>query len=237
MSAHLTEEEQLEALKRWWKENGRNTLIAVVVAVSGYFSFEFWQDQTRVADELASAQYQTLVESVIAAPGTVLSDVQRATAESLAADLKQSASSGFYGQSAALFMAKLAVESGDLERAQSELEWLLEQQPEQAMALVARLRLARVLAAAGHYDSALNSLQGTDLAGFSARYAEVRGDIFVGKGDFEAARNAYLLAQQSLTERDYEMRTALQVKLDDLAVVVDAAEPVAEPENTEADAI
>lgn len=236
MSAHLTEEEQLEALKRWWKENGKNTVIAVVVAVSGYFGFEFWQEQTRVADELASEQYQILVEAVIPAPGTVLSEAQRATAESLAADLKQNAGSGFYGQSAALYMAKLAVDTGDLKTAQSELEWLLEQQPEQAMALVARLRLARILAAAGHYDSALNSLQGTDLAGFSARYAEVRGDILVAKGDLEAARNAYQLAQQSLTERDYEMRSALQVKLDDLAVATDVTEPAAVPENTEDDA-
>lgn len=224
MSAHLTEEEQLEAMKRWWDENGKNTVIAVVVAVAGYFGFEAWQDSARAAEEAASNKYQTLIEAVVVAPGTVLDDTQRATAESLANELKQQAADGFYGQSAALFIAKLAVESQELDKAEAELQWLLEQQPEQAMALVTRLRLARVQGAAGKFDQALATLQAVDAGSFAASYSEVRGDILLAKGQVETARTAYQLALQSLAEGNFEQNKSIQMKLDDLVVATAAVE-------------
>lgn len=228
MSEHLTEEEQLEALKRWWKENGKNTVAAVVVAVGGYFGFEFWQEQARVAQEQASDKYQTLVEAVITAPGESASEVQLATAASLASELKAEAPASFYGQSAALFMAKVAVEANELDKAEAELKWLLEQNPEQAVALVARLRLARVQAAAGKYESALTALSGAEEGSFAAAYAETRGDIFLQQGNSDAARSAYQLAQQLNATAGAMPNSALQAKLDDLTVA--QAQPLAAAE-------
>lgn len=229
MSEHLTEEEQLEALKRWWKDNGKNTVAAVVVAVGGYFGFEFWQEQARIAQEQASDKYQTLIEAVVTAPGETASDVQRATAASLAAELKSEAPASFYGQSAALFMAKVAVEANELDKAETELKWLLEQNPEQAIALVTRLRLARVQSAAGKYDDALTTLSGLDEGSFAAVYAETRGDIFLRQGNNDAARSAYQLALQLSLSKGATANTALQSKLDDLSTVM-APQPLAASE-------
>ncbi len=45
MAEHLSEEEQLEALKRWLSENGTSTVVGVVLAISGYLGWGFWQDK------------------------------------------------------------------------------------------------------------------------------------------------------------------------------------------------
>lgn len=219
MSEYLTEEEQLEALKRWWKENGKNTVAAVVVAVGGYFGFEFWQEQTRIAQEQASAKYQMLIEAVVTAPGEAASDAQLATAASLAKELKSEAGSSFYGQSAALFMAKVAVQASELDKAEAELKWVLEQEPEQSVALVTRQRLARVQSAAGRHDDALTTLSAVDAGSFAATYAETRGDILLRQGNSDAARGAYQLALQLQSADGSAQGSALQAKLDDLATV------------------
>ena len=62
MSTHLTEEEQLEVLKRWWKDYGKTVVAAIVAAVVVYFAWTAWQDKQRVKAESASSQYDTLVK-------------------------------------------------------------------------------------------------------------------------------------------------------------------------------
>ena len=34
MEEYRTEEEQVEALRRWWNENGRSTIVAIIVALA-----------------------------------------------------------------------------------------------------------------------------------------------------------------------------------------------------------
>jgi predicted negative regulator of RcsB-dependent stress response len=41
---HITEEEQIEALKRWWEENGKQTLLGIALIVGGYFGWQAWTD-------------------------------------------------------------------------------------------------------------------------------------------------------------------------------------------------
>ena len=43
MAEHLSDEEQLESFKRWFKENGLSTIVVVVLAAGGYFGWEFWK--------------------------------------------------------------------------------------------------------------------------------------------------------------------------------------------------
>ena len=42
MAEDITEEEQIEALKRWCAENGMQTVLAVVLVTGGYFGWQFW---------------------------------------------------------------------------------------------------------------------------------------------------------------------------------------------------
>lgn len=216
MSAHLTEEEQLEALKRWWNENGKSTIAGVAVVVAGYFGFEGWQSNQQAQAELASAQYQDILEAMDVAPGQALSEEKRATVVHLSEGLKSDHASSLYASQAALFLAKLAVEQNDLDRAAAQLQWVLERDVDSSISKVTRNRLARVLLAQEKYDEALAQVTDSDAGLFTSLFAETRGDVLLAKGETKMARAAYELAQQNMGEADASRAALLSMKLDDL---------------------
>lgn len=44
MNMQLTEEEQVEALKKWWKENGTAVIVGVVIGISAVVGFWKWRE-------------------------------------------------------------------------------------------------------------------------------------------------------------------------------------------------
>jgi predicted negative regulator of RcsB-dependent stress response len=227
VSVHLTEEEQLEQLKRWWKENGKIIAIAVVVAVAGYFGVTGWQDHKREQAEKASAVYEQLIKMVNVEPGKTLTESDHATIAHLAAQLKTSSTNSMYAHTAAFFLAKLAVEANKLDEAATELKWVLSAKPDAATAQIARLRLARVLTAQKAYDEALSQLSLEPAAAFVPEYDEARGDILKLQGNLDAARTAYEKALSATEPQQQERYMLLQMKVNDLKAPATA--PVAAP--------
>jgi predicted negative regulator of RcsB-dependent stress response len=218
VSVHLSEEEQLEVLKRWWKDYGKTVIIAVLVAVVGYFGYTTWQDQKRQKAEKASEVYEQLLKLTNAEPGKTLTDSDKATIAHLAGELKDGNSKSMYAHSAAFFLAKLAVEDNKLDIAVSELKWVLSAKPDAATEQLARLRLARVLTAQKVYADALAQLSPEPAAAFTSEYAEARGDILKLQGDLDAARTAYEKALAATDPQQQERYMLLQMKVDDLKV-------------------
>lgn len=194
MADHLTEEEQIESIKRWWKENGTGIVTGIVLALAAYFGWQWWQGKTRTDAEAASNVYQGFVEAVSANEGQP-DNKQLTTAQSLARELKDNFASRIYASQAALQLAALAVEKNDLEEASKQLQWALDNTQEDAIMFVAKRRLAAVKAARGETGEALKLLEGDVPTAFAGLFAETRGDILVQQGDKDAARAAYLQAR------------------------------------------
>lgn len=216
MSVHLSEEEQLEILKRWWKDYGKSVIAVAVIATAGYFAFNAWQDHKRQKAEEASAIYEQLLVLVDSDATKPLSESDRNKAASLAEELKTGNSQSLYAYTAAFFMAKLAVEQEKLDAAASELNWVLSAKPDAATSQVARLRLARVLAAQKSFDQALAQLEQQPAAAFASEYDEVRGDVLKQQGNMDAARTAYQQALAATNPQQQERYMLLQMKIDDL---------------------
>ncbi len=227
MSVHLSEEEQVENLKRWWKDNGKWLVGAVVVAIAGYFGVSGWQDHQRQKAEQASANYEQLIQLVNTEPGKTLSAEERSTLVHLANTLKAGDSNSLYAHSAAFFLAKLAVEDSKLDEAASELKWVLSAKPDAATAEIARLRLARVLIAQQNYTDALAQLANEPAAAFASEYHELRGDALKFQGDQAAARTAYEKALVATVPQQQERTMLLQMKVNDLKTP-EAVSPTAE---------
>lgn len=229
MSVHLSEEEQLEVLKRWWKDYGKTVVTAIVIAVVAYFGYTAWQDQKRQKAEKASEVYEQLLKLMNQEPGKTMSDADKATAAHLASELKEANDKSMYAHSAAFFMAKVAVDENKLDAAANELKWVLSAKPDAATEQLARLRLARVLTAQEAYADALAQLSPEPAAAFAAEYAEARGDILKLQGDSDAARTAYEKALAATDPQQQERYMLLQMKVDDLKIESTApAVPVAE---------
>ena len=216
MSVHLTEEEQLEVLKRWWKDYGTTIMVAVVVAVVAYFAWGAWHDKQRVKAQSASSQYDTLVKLLNVEPGKPLTDSDKATAEHIANELKEKNGHSLYAQGATFYLAKVAVDAGNLDKAVAELKWVLSSKPDIATKQLARVRLARVYVAKADYTAAEAQLAEEPSKAFSSEYAEVRGDILKAQGNREAAATAYKKALETTDPEQQERTMVLQMKADEL---------------------
>ncbi len=207
VDVYRTEEEQAEAIKKWWKENGKSIVAGIVIGITAVFGWRAYENHTALQAEAAS----TLYEQMLAASRKNDNENVRVYANRVIVDYKSST----YAVFATLMLAKLAAESGDLETAETHLRWVLENNSQTEFDHIARLRLARVLLAGDKLDLAINTLDVENPDEFVAHYEELRGDIFVKQGKTEEAQQAYqkALANTVATE---DARSILQMKLDNL---------------------
>jgi len=117
-----TEEEQIAAIKNWWKNNGSSVLLAVVAALAIVFGYRAWQNNVENDKATASALYQQLVS--ISTQQAGLGDDQ--SASFIANELKEKFTDSEYARFAALFLAKQAVTAKDYDTALAELDFVLE---------------------------------------------------------------------------------------------------------------
>jgi predicted negative regulator of RcsB-dependent stress response len=188
---YRTEEEQVEALRRWWSENGRSIVAAVIIALAGSFAWQTWQSSQQANLEQASEIYQAMLRAI--GTGEASADSQAGVA--LAEQLKQDFDGSTYAQFAALHLAALAVNEGNLAEAESQLRWVLTKAAKGSdVEELAELRLARVLASSGDTDQALAILAKAVEGPYGASYAAARGDILLGLGRNDEARDSYMQA-------------------------------------------
>lgn len=236
MDTYDTEEEQIEALKRWWKENGRSTIAAIVLALVGGFGWQGWKNYDQGQQQAASDIYQSLLQAM---SGAQQGEVEESVAVELAGQLKQSHMGSTYAQFAALHLARMAVENGNLAKAEAELRWVLAKAGKGTdVAWVTELRLARVLAARGDTEQALSILEGAGDNPYQASYEAARGDILLGLGREVEAREAYTRARNLATAESTQSNLAmLEQKLQSLNPVPERvleAPAAAAPVTTEA---
>lgn len=215
MAEHLNDEEQLETLKRWWKQNGVPILSAVVLVGGGWFGWQFWQDSKKEAAAEASLLYANMLQQLAAYEETGAADGNGVAAS--AQTLKELHGKNQYGRYAGLVLARLAVDEGDLDEAVGQLRWVKENARDPGLEHIATLRLARVEAARGNEEEALSLLQAAVPEPLVALYAELEGDILLRRGDREAARTAYHRALDSLQPGDASARPLLELKLSQTA--------------------
>ena len=229
MADHITEEEQIEALKRWWDENGKQVVLAIVLTVGGYFGWQAWTDHVDDQTAAASLVYQEMLDNMDGAvPGDTLGADKQAEISLLAETLKQDYSNTQYAFYAALIKAKLAVESTDLTAAAVELQWAMDNADETVNENIARLRLARVEAASGNLDTALQLVQGVDAGELKSAFDEAKGDFYQQQGNAGAAYSAYEAAMMSIDAGNSSASQLLQLKISQVKPVASKSVEVEE---------
>lgn len=226
MADYASDEEQLEALKRWWKDNGTSLLTGVVVVLAVYFGIGRFQDSQTADAGRASDLYQQLSDLGVENMTSAISADDLLAAQSVYSQLKTDHADSIYTRYAALLMARFQVERNELEKAAAELQWILDnpglgfmREADPELFVIARLRLARVKLAQGDAIAALQLLQAEPVAeAFVPGYAEVEGDIQLVRGDRDAARGAYERAFAALSASGTGNPAVLRLKLQELGV-------------------
>lgn len=207
-----SDDEQLNTLKEWWSKNGKPLVAGVVIAVAGVGGWKGWEHHQISQAVSASDLYIELTQVVAQGVG----ESRDQQAQALINRLTQEYASSVYADYARLFAARLAVERDALEEAESHLQAALSATRIEAIELVARLRLARILHSQEQLDEALAILDVQDSAGFTTEFQSLRGDLLMAKGDTFAAREAYERALEA-SQMIGESAPLVEIKLDSLA--------------------
>jgi predicted negative regulator of RcsB-dependent stress response len=179
----LSEREQVDRIRQWWKENGAWIIVGVGGGILALAGWNWWQGYQLQRAEQASAIFSVVAEAAL--EGRV--DEVRTGVEQLAAGHGSSP----YLQQGRLALAATSVRAGDVDVAIAQLQQVMSDARDPQLKLVARLRLARLLAAEGEGDRALSLVRGVDAGVFAAGLAEIEGDVLAARGDAAGAREAY----------------------------------------------
>lgn len=217
MAEMRTEEEQVEAIKNWWKQNGSSLLIGIGAALAIVFGWQAWQSHQEQQRAEAANQFATLLNAF----ADQEDDTAGETVAFVANELREDYAGSAYAVYGNLILARQQlVENNDAEAAIGSLQWALDKvEDHQALALVVRNRLARAQFSAERYEAALETISGAGSAektgAFAAIFSELRGDILRAQGDRKGAREAYLAAREQSQQGGSGI---LQLKLSDLGI-------------------
>ncbi|MGL4249613.1 MAG: YfgM family protein [Aeromonas sp.] len=205
MEVYTTEEQQVEVIKEWWKENGTSVIAGTVIGLVGLFGWRYYNQQQQEAMEASSSSYNKVLEQLTKGDAAGFEQAQHFV----------TANKGdAYGDLAALQLAAAAVKAGKLDLAAEQLN-LVAASADDSVRPIANLRLARVLAEQGKADDALAKLAAIKSDAFKAQVAEARGDILQKQGKIEEARDAY---QAAADAGGLQGSAELKLKMDDLAL-------------------
>lgn len=210
MSRYETEQEQLEAIKAWWKKYGNHVLSVVLVFAVAFAGYRYWQMQTYNKAAAASSVFEMLEASVEQGR---FGEVSREARQLM---LDQPASP--YAASAALMLAQYHWEKSELDEAVEALNWVLENNKSPEMQFTAGLRLARL-----HLENADFAKAQAQLDALPNQIGEQKAAIDFTTGimrlqqeDLAGARAAFQAVFDNLAANQ-DLRNIARLQLDDLA--------------------
>jgi predicted negative regulator of RcsB-dependent stress response len=206
MDPYRTEEEQIEAFKQWWRDNGLAVMLGAVIGIGGLFGWNSWQLYQQKQAEEASTAYDQL--------SPLLQSERYPEFDATVQKLQNEYEGTPYAGLAALLAAKAAVKRDNTESAQQFLQWAVQHADQPEVIITAKLRLARLHLSANRPDEATKILNEQYPQAFLAAVEDLRGDLHMLRGETEAARAAYQKALSA--ETGTQLRQMIQIKLDQI---------------------
>ena len=226
----LSEKEQIEVLRAWWKENRLFIIGGIVLGVAILVGWNQWKAHRLTTRLEASALFEALAEDV--------NDGRLEDSEATANDLYDNYGSTTYAALARLAMARLYMDKGRDQDAADTLSALLAVGGSDDLKMVARLRLAKLYLYQEKPQEVVDLLSGFEGTAFAARFDELLGDAYAALGQTAEATDAYTRAMDDDIEAPTVNRALIQMKIVDLpdALPADMApapeETALQPEDT-----
>lgn len=188
MALDLEEQDQLDALKTWWRTNGTKVLIVVGLVLATVVGYQGWKQYQTKQSQAASEKFMLLGD---ASP----TDVK--TIKAISAEIIENYPSTPYAARAALLSAKVSYNAKDIDSAKMQSEWAYKNAREDAVKTLAQLQLAAILAEQKEYEAALKLLNEKHESSFDGLFADLKGDVLVAQGKPDDAKAAYQEALKS----------------------------------------
>lgn len=209
MTGYEHEKEQIDAIRKWWEQNGKAIVVGAVLGITALVGWQTWSQYQRSVAESASAEFAQLL--------TELERNDAAAVGQRGQHIVGQLGGSVYADAAALALARTSLDAGDSAAAKTHLQRVIDDPQLPEIGHVARLRLARVLFDEQSYEEALKTLEVTVPEAYVSSYEELKGDVYMARGDRELARTAYEKAQAQADPGQSHQQ--IQMKLDELGVM------------------
>ncbi|XTZ39444.1 YfgM family protein [Salmonella enterica] len=203
MEIYENEHDQVDAIKRFFVENGKALAVGVVLGIGALVGWRYWTSHQAEAAQGTSLAYEQAVAALKA-------DKPEA-AETFAADNKNT-----YGALASLELAQQFVAKNELDKAASQLQQSLAATSDEKLQSIIRLRLARVQIQQKQPDAALKTLDAVKGESWATMVADIRGEALLSKGDKQGARTAWENGIKS--NASPALSGIMQMKINNLAI-------------------
>jgi len=205
VEVYTTENEQVDAVRRFFAENGKALAIGVVLGIAALGGWRYWQSHESTAMADSSVAFQQANQAVTDKKAQGVEDLEK---------FAQS-NKNKYGVFASLQLADHFVEAKDFANAEKQLVAAQSQAKEENLLSLVSLRLARVQSQQKKFDDALKTLDGVKGEGWIALQQDVRGDVLLAKGDAKGAREAFSKGLDSKPSQT--LQNVLRMKLNNLS--------------------
>ncbi len=200
-----SEKDELEKAKSWLKENGMSIVLGIVLGLGGVYGWRGWQTYQVKQSENLSASLGSVEQKLL--------DKEYAGAAAIAEQVLEDDDDSLYADLSRLLLARARVEQGKLDEAAGPLQEIIDDK-NSIFQTIARLRLARIYLAQSKLDQVEQLIQASVDNAYAHAFEELRGDLELARGEYAAARTAYLNSM-SLAGPGGNSEF-LQMKLDDL---------------------
>ncbi|WP_437613513.1 YfgM family protein [Erwinia sp. V71] len=204
MEVYSNENEQVDALRRFFASNGKALVVGVVLGVGALAGWRFWSNHQDGSARETSAAYQQVTSALDASKPNTLDAVSQFASQN----------SNTYGALAALDLAKQYVEQNQLDKAAAQLQTGLKATQDANLLAVLNLRLARVQLQQKQADEAIKTLDAVKGEGWTAIVADIRGEALLSKGDAQGAREAW--SKGIASEASPALKEMMQMKMNNL---------------------
>jgi len=207
LTDYITEEEQIELIKNWFKQYSLVIVAGIAIAFLIVFAWRTLEARhqqklthaSNIYDEMLAARSQSDIKDTKANASKIYTNYQNTV----------------YGTMAALMLGRDAAISKNYTEAEKHFQWVINHSESSAFAQIARLRLARVYLSNKNPQKALELLQTVDDLSFKGLIKEERGDAYIALKQPNKALKAYSEALIDLPNAAV-IRPILQIKRDNL---------------------
>ena len=190
MEIYENEHDQVDAVKRFFAENGKALVVGVILGVGALVGWRYWTSHQTESARSASLAYQNTVTEVSAGKPDSIHAAEK--------------------------LAQQFVDQNELEKAASQLQQGLAATSDDNLKAVINLRLARVQVQLKQADTALKTLDTIKGEGWAAIVADLRGEALLSKGDKQGARSAWEAGVKS--DASPALSEMMQMKINNLSI-------------------
>ena len=183
MNDYVSDQEQVELIRKWWAENGKFIIGGIVLGIGGLVGWNRYNAAQESTSREASVLFDELQQALADDDGAALDAARK--------QLVDEYGSTPYVAHAWLATARHHMDNGRHEDAAAALRTVVEGSFDSELTTIARMRLARVLLYLERADEAAELLTGYDAGQFQPRVDEILGDIALAQDEPLVARTAW----------------------------------------------